>query len=200
MATTAKYLKFIHIRGQYGEYSIKQPVKKNKLPVRLGRFIGSGAFSFVFHSLTHKDRVFKVYHLDSDPAYTAFLTDLLANQSWLQGNPHLPIIYSAICYIYDDAQIVVVELERLYDLDRHLKPEEFKKWINIFRIDLMKENWKKHWALWNPEFHAAMAFLLNLFMKYGEELKLQFDIHSGNLMVRKDGSIVVIDPLALLTW
>jgi hypothetical protein len=195
MAMTAKLETKLVKENYYGEYDDKCFIKARKFPLPIGRLLGSGQFSSVFTSLKHKNRVFKVLHTDRDPGYIAFVVDLL-HTSAIQKNPHLPVIYSVTCYIFNDAQIMVVELEKLSTC---INLDDSFQWVELFHIE-GNDARKKHWLLLNNDIQEACMFLFYTYLKYKKELKLQYDLHDENIMLRDDGTVVITDPYARLTW
>jgi hypothetical protein len=146
--------------------------------------LGSGLYSNVF-AKPHSDKAVKVGSIDSWPDYAKWLIE--KGYSGTFG----PKIYSL--KFYED--FYVASMERLVDTvggmqadyDHISNPPNdlwqmfraLRKWLGSYSPDELPQN---------PDFQA--------FMRELDEEGLAGDLHAGNVMIRKDGSLVVTDPSA----
>lgn len=180
------------------------------------KFIGGGKYGQVF-SHPAWNYVIKVF--EDDPYYMGFVDWVIAHP-----NKHFPRFSKRPLKMHkfysrfsnDTNHFYVVKIEKLYPItDRALM--EFL----VYELERIGEAaWKKHnnhqYTYYNPNYtqrfpNGSMvkgATVEDVFKQYPwtESLGLAFsalweaevghqDIHSGNIMQRKDGTIVIIDPV-----
>jgi hypothetical protein len=149
------------------------------------RVIGEfGMFSTVFAYKTNPNLVVKIFDIKEDKGFLLFIRFCKENP----GNPFLPVFKGNSIKISEN--IRMIRIERLYKL----KPRD---WVPLQKmISYVNER------LVPPEIVARLASLEDKEL-YNTLVKLRafaghctFDIHSNNVMKRKNGQIVIIDPFA----
>ena len=179
------------------------PLPRNK---RSGRRLSEGAYAVVYQSDFY-DRVIKITHINLDEGYYLYVKELSKRKKY---NPHFPHIYAAKRFIFKNAKILYVEMEKLedmgrsfyrdkYDSDNMLVPDN----ETAFIVDCF--NWhrerKYHWLLnREPNIRSARSFLRAVEKKYARSHEIGIDSHSGNIMFRNDGTPVVTDPFSGGRW
>lgn len=166
--------------------------------------LGSGAFSTVY-GYPGKDRVIKVTHRPHTDGWLDY-THWAAQKGY--AGRFAPQIYSYKLiksksptkpgslweYATDPNGFGVAVMERL-DLEMNkVAPDHDANTINVLFSQAMRDNKLAHkfLATVDPEFPKFAVELMT-------EYKGHLDIHGGNIMLRKDGSFVVTDPVCGLT-
>ncbi len=180
------------------DVTIKQYTRK--LKASGFKQIGMGCFATVYLH-PGKNRVYKVGKLDCDDAgewaYLSFVKKVLRNNN----NPWFPKIYSVkifktkaskdhYAHFDENEMFFVVSMERLNEIKgSDDKSEMLEKLIqfhtvfgSIFKGTMPDKNIK--------HFVGAMR-VLNSLERNGHEL----DIHNANIMTRKNGQVVITDPV-----
>lgn len=164
--------------------------------------LGSGVYGAAFDR-PKRDSAIKVY--DDDEGYHDFAKHAKANH---ENDPHLPKIHAV--HKIKGTRFGVVRMEKLHKLTKdHPVHKYFATTISSFgasgatqsgiaRIayngkDLHNKLHKtaegKEMKKSHPTLHASLSKLAKRYPK-GE-----FDLHSGNVMQRKDGTPVITDPI-----
>jgi len=133
------------------------------------------SYSWVFKLFTH------------DPEYLRYLNYALAHQN----NPHVPKIKGKMIKINNET--FVVRMEKLYRSSReetHTLATKLRSIndIEFFNSPFMQEEIK----LLKTDYPGIYKIITDLLHTNPDS---QFDFHSENIMERKDGTIVIIDPL-----
>jgi len=170
--------------------------------------LGSGAQARVYGH-PNKNYVYKVY--DNDIAYDDFVSYCLTH-----NNPHLPLIIKQpvlLSKFFTDRttqqNFTIVRIERLYELSEQESVfYNAKLQYNIYMYIRFGDNqvFRDHYVdnkayrglndYLNeyPEFQFKSIFLLLVELK--KSLGHYVDISKGNILKRKDGTIVIADPLS----
>ena len=200
-------------------FSSGAEVSAAKRELRKGtKFLGSGAFASTYLKSGRKPEVIKIGRMGD--AYIEYAKKVILAES---TNPFLPKIHSLTLYKakrgedhYDleCLEFYAVRMERLYDLqDKHEN--------NIGRIcDMFEQLVEYNYSVtkWtkNNDFQPfcvpgvikmevninqkAMLMLKDLRKVVMKALRVSghgdWDIHDGNIMVRKNGQLVLTDPIA----
>lgn len=147
------------------------------------RKLGSGVFAQV---LEHPKFPYVIKMFANDPAYMRYFNWARQNQD----NPHVPKIRGKFIKIAND--VYAIRMEKLIQLPQYndpmfvdyVSPELKHRTLGyIFdpkNYDYLKENY--------PKLYEVIA-AINSMVKYT-------DIHSENVMMRKDGTLVITDPMA----
>ena len=182
------------------------------------KFLGSGAFASTYLKSGRKPVVIKIGRMGD--VYIEYAKKVILAQS---TNPFLPKIHSLTLYKakrgddYDELEcheFYAVRMERLYDLrDKH--ENAVGRIVNMME-QLVKYNYSvKRWMK-NGDYNSfcipgvleikvnvnqkAMLLLKDLRKLVMKALRVSghgdWDIHGGNIMVRKNGELVLTDPIA----
>lgn len=158
------------------------------------RHFGGGLYAEVY-AKADKDYVIKVFERDS--AYLAFLK--LARE---HPNPHFPKVKGKVWLADHSARFNAVRLERLYPWKRvkvrgknFPLPELFNMYVYMKKFP---ENAKMIYEESNLEFMETyfedkpkLKEALDLIIT----LPFKLDLHDDNIMIRADGTPVIIDPV-----
>lgn len=189
----------------------KPPIKKLPIKGKTNNKLGSGAYAIVYES-EFEDRVIKVENLYNSMRDSGYFEYIKALSKLEIDNPYFPKIFSATIYKYPDATFLVVEIEKLetmispeweYGSDddylcyRRTPCNETAHLLDFYEgIDNFKSIQKDYWCLQgNSELWDSLMFLKQTRTKLRRKC-ISSDIHAGNIMYRKDGTPVVIDPFA----
>lgn len=187
--------------------------RPHNIPVRLGKYIGGGAFASVYEHPTIPTRIYKVCTVNWDRGYFCYLV-MLSRQK--KQNPYFPIVFSATIYDYNDRSVAVVEMERLSPIDdpkwdceectdqygyhyyKNLPQNDEAHIVDIFSShDTVKRAFKDRWfAKGDYDLVNAFRKIWKTYHRYDRvpERGFNYDIHWGNIMVRNDGTFVITDP------
>lgn len=182
--------------------------------------LGSGAFATAYLKPGRTPIVVKVGHMGD--AYVNYARKVIESKS---NNPFLPKLHSLTLYkgnrsvgsdgyCQDEYDFYVVKMERLYDLD-----DKHKANADVI-VDMVEQLVEYNYSIdrWmkNREYTSfcvpglievkstinkkALLMLKELRQIVMKSLRLgrcgDWDIHDGNIMVRKNGQIVLTDPIA----
>lgn len=200
-------------------FSSQQEAAALKAAARKGaRRLGSGAFAVAYLKSGRKPVVIKIGRMGD--AYIEYAKKVIQSKS---KNPFLPKIHSLTLYKAERGdgycdneyhEFYVVEMEKLYDLEDKHKD-------NVGRIvDMMEQlveyNYSVNKWLKNNDYGSfcvpgvidvkvnidkkALKLLKDLRKIVMKALRVSgcgdWDIHDGNIMVRKNGQLVLTDPIA----
>jgi hypothetical protein len=170
-------------------------------------YIGGGSYADIYKSSKFKDRVVKVAQ-GNDEGFLTFL-EALAKES--KTNPHFPVIYRAALVEHVDGgsytfNRIYVEMERLFKLP--CAEYKFGTYCPLNEtahiveaLDWESNHWRRQWVLHGTDLAQAREWLIKLYKQKKKEIReLSNDIHDENIMIRKDGTIVITDPFATLGW
>lgn len=163
--------------------------------------IGYGQFGVVF-SAPDKNYVIKVNNGLYDGAYLDFAT-------WCskQNNIHLPKIGKIRNF---DEKSYFVFIEKLEEVSINIKDNNFSK-FNIILVNILKEICKGRLSrsffifdyiepLVNDvnlaeEIYDCLSILSKFVKEYNVNIDDEMDLHVNNFMKRRDGTIVITDPV-----
>lgn len=118
-----------------------------------------------------------------------------------QDNPFLPRFYGYESFKFSGDMYLQIRTEQLFtDLKLQEAVSElstrtrFPKWKHRFTQDEEKIVMR---AVKTPERMELLKWTLNKLYRKGSKNKYSWDLHSGNIMVRKDGTPVINDPWVL---
>lgn len=133
--------------------------------------IGSGCYGDVYR--LSKSKVFKVF---DDSAYRRFVEFVLNNKNY----KHFPRIYDH--FTYEDYEIVVMEkLAKGNDFFVYQDVAESQGYVDCDS------------GLWRGQFGKSFDKALED-LEYQTSEDVEWDLHGGNLMKRKNGTVVITDP------
>lgn len=198
-------------------FSTRQEADRLKAAARKGaKYLGSGAFATTYLKSGRNPHVVKIGSMGD--AYIEYAKKVIQSKS---KNPFLPKLYSLTLYKaigenlpeIEYNEFYVVKMERLYDLeDKHEN--------NIGRIvDMMEQLLEYNYSVdkWmksneygsfsvpgvlevktvvNRKALTLLKDLRKIVMKALRNGCGDWDIHDGNIMVRKNGQLVLTDPIA----
>ena len=182
----AKLKKIVHKISKLNEDEFVRKMCKEKK----ARKIGSGCFGTVYGSRSLKT-VFKTGDVDDNDGYLAFIEHALKHQS----NPWFPKIKNVTIYRSTKEEFhsyFVIEMERLNELKR---ADEGSDVVEL--LDAMIDSDKVIAKLFARSMgKVALQHITTL----GKVMRILFDrhchdLHSGNIMKRDNGQIVVTDPV-----
>ncbi|MBX9932557.1 MAG: hypothetical protein K2Y56_13610 [Methylobacterium sp.] len=159
---------------------------RNRLTKRGFKVLGSGAFSTVYGK-PGSNKVIKVCHAgDTDP-WPLFAAWAHANPS-----PFVPLIYSF--KRHKGFYVAVMERmeETVYGSDRSLGHSEATELFNNFVRNSTRETRVIRAVL--DLYPGIDQFLVAMMREF--DGKARWDLHTGNWMLRKDGQLVVTDPIS----
>jgi hypothetical protein len=119
-----------------------------------------------------------------------------------QDNPFLPRFYGYESFEFDGDMYLQIRTEQLFT-DKKLQSAvselgaqtEFPSWEGRFT----KQDEKAVLAaVKTPERMKLLKWTLNKLYRKGEKNNYAWDLHAGNIMVRKDGTPVINDPWVLV--
>lgn len=176
--------------------------------------LGQGAFGAVVQS-QHPDRVYKIF--ENDPAYEAYL-------EFIHNNPniHFPKIFKIKKltsffrrYNIQKNKFSVIVIEKLYKVPEPKLSFTAEELANpyteldsiLWRLPHggsnhgqlnLEEVMNRNWDGWKPGEMKSVrdAALAIRDSNVGQHTDHILDLHSGNIMQRSDGTIVIIDPVA----
>lgn len=166
-------------------------------------YLGSGAFGQVY-STTKRNRVVKVGEMDDNHAYLSWIREVV-NQN--QRNPFLPRVYSVTRINAPYASYFSIELEKLTAVEHsgyeYRSPyEDIVDYIdNYLHRETTNERSLRKFIKTKKElklFHSALDLIKvarEKFYKMDENSECGFDIHTGNIMLRRNSQIVITDPI-----
>jgi hypothetical protein len=166
------------------------------------RKIGSGAFATVYGHKSNKKYVYKVGVLEDTPQNDAYLCYVKkAIQHKLKtGNPWLPQIKELVIYKHTAAAneetdlwgYYVVKLERLNPIGK--KGDEIVDTVEA-SLDLIRRKKKRASNITNDVFDNHYINAIKLIVACIHQGHCQ-DVHEGNFMKRKNGEVVITDPVS----
>lgn len=184
-AVKAQVLRTIKAEGDWEEQPAHERVYTNKRAKEIGaKHLGSGNFSSVFKHPALEGKVIKVV-LNVEDNYHEY-----AEWCMTQNNKHIPKIHhmediggGRYIFVLDE----LISISSMWSIPRDARAVRDilnygwcdKEYAEKFDIDISRE-------LTN-----AMIGLLLL----KECNSLRFDLHNGNMMLDKDGNVVITDPV-----
>jgi len=166
------------------EFTVDERLRA-KLEALGWKFVAAGFYSLVFEKPDQPNSVLKVNTLFDD-GFAKFA--ILSRKT---KNPHFQKISNAKIFHVGNRDYAAYMLEKLYPL---VMPMNKKKWFGRlcnqavrFGFDSLGPKQQKTISI-DPEFIEALNIL------HQSKYSYKADIHSGNLMQRKDGTLVISDP------
>ena len=176
-----------------GRYGPPREELANKLSQLGWRRAGSGAFSDVFQNPA-KSYVLKV-NRDPDPAYQKFV-----NLAKKFPNKHFAKISDQKVITYQKEKFYIYAIEKLFKANNViflvlLADRVIFYWKKISKNRTLKsldfDQAQQDYLKSHPSFYKAL-----LILGKADPTGRFLDIHAGNIMQRKDGTVVIIDPYA----
>lgn len=199
-------------------FSTQQEARELKAAARKGaKRLGSGAFATTYLKSGRTPHVIKIGSMGD--AYIAYAKKVIQAKS---KNPFLPKLYSLTLYKakgenlpeIEYEEFYVVKMERLYDLeDKH--ENSVGRIVDMMEQLLEYNHTVDKWMKSNDYGHISVPGVLEVrtvvnkrALKLLKDLRKvvmkalrvsghgDWDIHDGNIMVRKNGQLVLTDPIA----
>ena len=148
--------------------------------------VGMGSYGFVYEG-SKSESVLKV-NIKPDDAYAHYV-DIIK----LHDNPHFPLISDMKVFKIGKTKYYVYLIEKLKPLPATLESDWIASWIS--KIAANSDKTIKQISKTIPQFLIDNPLLVEAAQIVGENLlKYLSDLHSGNIMQREDGTIVITDP------
>ena len=201
-------------------FSSRQEAAALKAAARKGaKRLGSGAFAVAYLKGGRNPVVIKIGRMGD--AYIEYAKKVIQSKS---KNPFLPKIHSLTLYKADPRasgefgldyqEFYVVKMEKLYDLqDKHKDNvgricDMFEQLVEYnYSVDkwMRSNDWSSFCVPGMMEFNFSVNKKAMLWLKDARKVVMRalraadcggWDIHGGNIMVRKNGQLVLTDPIA----
>ena len=173
----------IRVSGTYGEFRIKE------LQEVLGvKFLGSGAYSNVFQV---GDKALKIVK-ESDKAYASFVRFLRKEGYKYSCFPK--VYYSGKWGVRD---VYMIELLEEAD-DENYNERSFLASLaqDVFNTREGVTPKKNRFVNVPDDFYEGMKALRKYYEEFRRKEEFSIDLHSGNVIIRQNGTPVIIDPFA----
>ena len=168
--------------------NLRQDEYENALVERGAKKIGSGLYSNVYSLPNIPDKVIKVGEMDDWPSYI----------KWATENGHAgkfaPNVFSLKFKSHERGNYYVALMERLVATIRDIKYPYDDSGNSLAPVSPGQLADYYNALEWNN--NSCEATDLCAYVKELRKLRLGSDIHDGNVMLRSDGSVVVIDPVS----
>jgi hypothetical protein len=164
---------------------LRPHVRNYNYPIEIGEYLSNGGFATVFKSKEYpQERVIKVVDIYGDIGYHCFLKAISVKNS-----PHFPIIYRMINCVFENTNVLVIEMEKLHAVGYER---------NISRACAINE---ERDCTYHTDSLLEAKRYLSFVIEYVEEcanIKISNDSGTTNAMMRMtpqgDQTIVFTDP------
>ena len=182
---------YIATRPSVKDYGFKADDEFEKKLQKMGwRLLDTGKFSAVFENPS-KNFILKVtYRVDK--GYEHYVNIIKRSR-----NPHFPKIGDMKVIPYGGNNYYVYLIEKLNPLHGYERFELVRNLDSVINRpnESLISIFERHYGVPIPEYLSSQPKLVQALRIIGKNIGKQWnDLHAGNIMKRKDGTIVITDP------